>query len=357
MANTASTLALSLGLLLLPGLSPANLGTAHRALTTGKELSPHLGDLESAQREARERNAPLLIHIILEDEEQNDEYRNGILPDAELVKLSETCVVIIGNNGDHSEIKVGDRTVCSAYKMFDSCPQHRATWDPLYHKYQDDNGELGCPQTILHAPDGEIAWRHNVRNPPAASEIIKAVKSAQKKYGKSLTTEELRTVKGHHVASENAAKALDWPTVWERCQAILEISDVGIWAEGAKVSMAEALKKMQEKLKAIEESFKPGEVAAAWREFSAFEAATKKTSLARDVTLVKKRIERNKKLKEELAVIKVEMAAELLYDDAEALLREDEERKAMRLFKKILGKKYAATETAERVRERFPDLQ
>lgn len=365
MATSATTLALPLGLLLLLGLSPADPGTAHQALFNALDLSPHLGDLESAQKEARERNAPLLIHIILEGEEQNDEYRSGILPEKELIKLSEGCVVIIGNNGDHPQTtiteKVGGesrkRTACSVYRMFENCAQHRANWDPIYRIYQDDNGELGCPQTILHAPDGEIAWRHNVRNPPAASEIAKAIKSAQKKYGKSLTADELRTVKGHHVAATNAAKAEDWPKVWERCQEILDISELGVWAESAKSSRANALKKMQENLEVIEESFVPGQVAEAWRAFTAFEAATRKTSLAREVALLKKRIGRNKEIKEELALIKAEMAAEALEAEAEALLRKDEERKAMKLFKKILGKRYAATETAKRVRERFPDLQ
>jgi hypothetical protein len=357
MANSASTLALSLGLFLLPGLTPANPGTTHRALSNSQDLSPHIGDLESAQKEAKERNAPLLIHVLLEGEEQNDEYRNGILPDKELIKLSEGCVVIIGNNGDHPQTKVGKRTVCSAYKMFDNCAQHRANWEPIYRKYQDDNGELGCPQTILHAPDGEITWRHNVRNPPAPSEITKAIKSAKKEIGPSLTADELRTVKGHHVAAKNAAKALDWPKVLERSLAILEISEFGVWAEGAKASKADALKKMQDQLKAIEESFEPGQVAAAWRAFTTFEAVTRKTSLAREVALVKKRIERNKEFKEELTLVKAEMGAEALEAEAEALLREDEERKAMKLFKKILGKRYAATETAKRVRERFPDLQ
>ena len=48
---------------------------------------------------------------------------------------------------------------------------------------------------------------------------------------------------------------------------------------------------------------------------------------------------------------------EAIEAEAEALLREDEERKAMKLFKKILGKRYTGTETAKRVRERFPDLE
>jgi hypothetical protein len=195
-----------------------------------------------------------------------------------------------------------------------------------------------------------------VRNPPAASEVSKAVKDAQKKAGKSLTADGLRTVKGHHIAATNAAKAEDWPTVWSRNQAILELIDVSAWAEGAKTAQANALGKMRAHLASLEEQFKPGQVATAWREFSLFVTAIAKTPIAREVALLKKRIERNKDLKEELAAIKAELAAEELEVEAEALLRKDEERKAMKLFKKILGKRYSGTETAKRVRERFPDL-
>jgi len=361
MAHQTGTLALTLGLLLFPGLSPATHSHNHPAHAAVKELKPFIGDLEAAQKEARERNAPLLIHIILEGEEQNDEYRGNLLPNRELIELSEGCVVIVGNNGEHRTIQVtgkdGEkRQVCSAYQMFENCGQHRATWDPIYHAYQDDNGELGCPQTVLHGPDGEIAWRHNIRNPPSASEIAKAIKSAKKKYGPSLTADELRTVKGHHIAATNAAKALDWPTVWERCQAILEISELGVWAEGAKASQAEAIKEMKAQLESLEERFVPGQAAEAWRELTTFEAATRKTPIAREISSLKKKVERDKDIKEELALIKAEMAAEALEAEAESLLRQGEDKKAMRIFKKVLGKRYAETEAAKRVRARFPDL-
>jgi len=365
MTNSAKTFVLSFSLFLVYGIAPTTSSGAPSAEVGQKGLSPHLGDLESAQKEALERNAPLLIHVILEGEEQNDEYRNLILPDKELIKLSESCVIIIGNNGDHPQATVTvqvdgksrKRTVCSAYTMFDNCAQHRAVWDPIYHEYQEEGGELGCPQTILRMPDGELAWRHNVRNPPAVSEISKAVKSAQKEAGASLTADGLRAVKGHHIAATNAAKALDWPKVWVRSQEILELIAVGFWAEGAKTSQVDALKKMRDILGSIEESFEPGQVGTAWRALIVFEASTRKTPLAREVAQVKKRVDRNKELKEELAAIKAEIAAEALEAEAEALLREDEERKAMKLFKKILGKRYTGTETAERVRERFPDLE
>ena len=356
MAHQIGTLALTFGLLLFPALSPAT-QSHNQPAAASKELKPFIGDLEAAQKEARERNAPLLIHVILEGELDNDGYRDQILPDKELIKLSEGCVIIIGNNGEHPQVKVGDRTVCSAYKMFDNCAQHRATWDPIYHAYQNDNGELGCPQTILHAPDGEISWRHNVSHPPAAGEVVKAIKAAKKKYGPSLTADELRTVKGHHIAATNAAKALDWPTVWKRCQAILEISELGVWAEGAKASQADAIKEMKAQLESLEERFVPGQAAEAWRELITLEAATRNTSIAREVSSLKKKVERDKDIKEELALVKAEMAAEALEAEAESLLRQGEEKKAMRIFKKVLGKRYANTETAKRVRARFPDLQ
>ena len=362
MAHQFGLLIVALGLLLFPEPSSAPKPCHEAAHATAKELQPFLGDLEAAHKEARERNAPLLIHIILEGEEQNDEYRDNLLPNRELIELSEGCVVIVGNNGEHRLTTVtgkdGEkRQVCSAYQMFANCGQHRATWDPIYHAYQDDNGELGCPQTVLHGPDGEIVWRHNVRNPAPAGEIVKAIKAAKKKYGPSLSPDELRTVKGHDVATKNAAKALDWPKVWERSAAILEISQLGVWAEAAKAAQESALKELRAQLAALEERFVPGQAAEAWRELTTLEAATRKLPIARELSTLKKKIERDKAIKGELALIKAELAAEAIEAEAEALLRRGEERKAMRTFKKILGKRYTETETAKRVRARFPDLQ
>ncbi|MDE0892633.1 MAG: hypothetical protein OSB14_10670, partial [Planctomycetota bacterium] len=66
--------------------------------------------------------------------------------------------------------------------------------------------------------------------------------------------------------------------------------------------------------------------------------------------------ERDKSLKDELSEIKKEMEAESIWDDADALLRRGEERKAMKLLKKLTGKKFAGTKVQALVKERFPEL-
>lgn len=365
MGNQATALACICGFLLLPTFAPSATPTSGAPARGSDRLTPHTGDLESAQKLALERNTPLLIHIILEGEDQNDAYRDGILPNRDLIQLSAHCVVVIGNNGDHEQTTITEkvdgetrkRRACSVYRMFENCAQHRECWDPIYHAYQEESGELNCPQTILLTPLGKIAWRHNINDPPSAGEVIKALKDAQKKAGKSLTADGLRSVKGYFVAAANAAKALDWPKVWQRNQLILELIEGGVWGEGATSAQADALKKMRDSLASMEESFQPGQVAEAWRALMTFEAATQDTPIAREVAALKKKITRNKDLKEELRAIQTELAAEELEAQAEALLRSDEERRAMKLFKKILGKKYAATRTAERVRQRFGEIK
>ena len=43
------------------------------------KLTPHVGDLESAKAQAQERNAPVLIHMVLDGEADNDSYREKVL--------------------------------------------------------------------------------------------------------------------------------------------------------------------------------------------------------------------------------------------------------------------------------------
>ena len=352
------------GAVLLSGLLLASGASTHEELRQTPTLTPHIGDLESAAKAALERNAPTLIHIILEGEEHNDLYRDEILTDKELIKLSEACVVIISNNGEHKQKIIKEkidgvsqeRSACSSFPMFSNCDGHRKTWNPLYHEYQDESGDMGCPQTIVLSPSGEIDWRHNIRNPPATSEVAAALKAAQKKYGKSLTKEELRTIKAHVAAGKKAEGAGEWAAAWTRYEAILSIISIGNWAALAKPGQERASKAIGEQLSALEKRFKPGEVATPWRELVALREATRETPFKREVAAFTKKIERDKALKDDIKAIKTEMEAEALWDEADGLLRRGEERKAMKLLKKINGKKFNGTATQARIRERFPEL-
>ena len=84
--------------------------------------------------------------------------------------------------------------------------------------------------------------------------------------------------------------------------------------------------------------------------------ATEETPFKRGVLAFKKKVERDKALKDDIKAIKTEMEAETLWNEADRLLQRGEERKAMKLLKKINGKKFNGTQTQARVRERFPEL-
>ena len=336
-------------------------------LTTSTEvprLDPHKGDLESAQKEALERNAPLIIHILLEGGEHSGEYRDAILGDNELIKASSACVVIVANNGEHTQTTITEkvkgksrkRTACSVYKMCENCEHHRKAFNALYNEYQEESGDLICPQVIICTPKGKVSFNDKSREAQQASSIIKGIKTALKEAGKGLSADELLIVKGHNVAATNAAKSENWPVTWKRSQVILELIDVGKWAEQARSAQANSLAKMRAQLAALKERFVPGQVAAAWRELIALTEATKDTPFAREVMVSKKKIERDKTLKDDISAIKTEMEAESIWNEADGLLRRGEERKATKLLKKLLEKKFTGTETQARVRERFPEL-
>ena len=98
MANQATALACLCGLLILPAFGPAPSSGTLDATSDAKDLSPHIGDLESAMKAALERNVPLLIHIILDDEEHSDRYRDAVLPDKELIELSSKIKFLCRKN-------------------------------------------------------------------------------------------------------------------------------------------------------------------------------------------------------------------------------------------------------------------
>src|SRR5437773_8679389 len=146
---------------------PAN--APQKAGVQGPKLEPFIGHFEDAKKSAKERNVPLLVHIVFEGEEASDRYRDKVLPDAELNKKSAECLVVIANNGTHpkktiEEVVDGNkvrREVCSVFPMFATCGQHQKMWDDLYAQFQGEDHVLHCPQTIVLTPDGQISTRMN----------------------------------------------------------------------------------------------------------------------------------------------------------------------------------------------------
>ena len=60
--------------------------------------------------------------------------------------------------------------------------------------------------------------------------------------------------------------------------------------------------------------------------------------------------------KEEIAAWKLEKEAEDIWAEAHELLKKGQRRPAEKLLRKLLRSKFAGTEVAQRVREKYPDL-
>jgi hypothetical protein len=330
--------ALALGAALtLPG-SPLG---AQRGKAAAPPLRPFLGSLEEARRRAAERNVPLLIHIVLEGEPQNDEYRDRILPDAALRKLSERAVVIVSNNGEHGRTKVEEtvdgrtltRSACSVYPFFEDCNGHRQTWDPLYFEYHEPNGDMKCPQTVLLSPSGELAWRFNVSDPPPTGEVVNALQKAQKAAGPGLTNEELSRVKQLLTLARKAALEGDPAAAWRNWQAIAELLPSGLYGEEAKQGAQAAVTAMGAAVDAAEADLVPGKAAQGYARLLELDRTLAGTPLHKRVKEGLRKAERDKALQEEIAAYKLELEAQALLDEGLAELAGGDERKAERALR------------------------
>ncbi len=329
-------------------------------------LVPHIGDLDSARALAKERNAPFLIHMVLDGESDNDSYRDNLLVDAELVKLSVQAVVVVANNGTHKkksiEIKSAEKDgkptkkeVCEAYPMYDSCAKHQRNWNELYGLYKEDSGDLRCPQAILYLPDGKQHQRWHDGTVPAADDLRGALLEAIKLAGPGLTLEQLEAVK--KLASDaRAAESSDDVATWRSWSAVLAISARGKWADEAIAGRDAAFARIQAKVKELQAQLAPGTVVAASRALRLLVKELAGTPLEKEILQSLKKAEAQKELKEELAKARLEEEADLLLKEAETAADLGDQKKAEKAARKLFAKKYRETGAARVGRERWPDL-
>lgn len=326
-------------------------------------LEPFLGSLTDAKRAAAERNVPLLIHGVLEGEPQNDEYRDHVLHDAGLIALCERAVVIVANNGEHEletvketvDERTVERKVCSAYPWFERCDQHRLCWDPIYEEFHDADGDLRCPQTIVLDPAGAIAWHRDDGNAATAGDVTAELKAAQKAAGKGLTVSELAELKNELGQGRLATKDGDPARAWRAFSAANELLASGPYGEESKAGMASALAEMQKRLAAEVARLVPGTAGAAYRALVGLAKAFVDTPLEKDAGAAVRDAEKRKDVSEEVDAAKLEMEAEELWNEAQELEKAGEAKKAERVIRRLLRKRYASTEVAKALRAKYPE--
>ncbi len=327
-------------------------------------LDPWRGDFESAKASAKERNVPIVVHVILEGEKTNDEYRDTILTDPGLVKRCAHAVVLIANNGTHAlktiELVVDGETthreVCSSYPMVAKCEEHKAAWDELYTAFRDESGDLNCPQAIVLGPDGSLVGRINTRSTPQPGEIGALLVAAIAKAGPGLTIDELARVKRGLVSGRKLAAEKNWMEAWKTWTEVLAITQTTTFAEEARTAEPLALAGMQAEFDRITAGLVPGTAAKSYAELLAFAEAAVGTPLEKDAATSLKKADGDKSIRDELKAWRLAKEADELLREATALHDAGETKKAERLVRRLLTPRFAGTPAQETARKLWPDL-
>jgi hypothetical protein len=327
-------------------------------------LVPWLGKLEEAKAVAKERNVPVLVHVILEGEEANDKYRDTILKDPELLKRSVSALVLVVNNGTHPRQKIEvvvdgekvQREVCAAYPMVEQCSQHRAAWGEVYTAYHDDDGDLKCPQTFVFLPDGTLSGRINTSHVPEASEIGALVVEAVTKAGPGLSEAQLVQVKKTLEEGRRLAAEQKWVLAWQSWAGVLAITTKSPYAEEARTEQPKALAGMQAELDRITADLVPGKAGTAYGALVKYAAELAGTPLDKEALARIKKADADKTIAPEIKAWKLSAEADALLGEATKLTDAGEAKKAEKIVRKLLAPRFAGTPAQETARKLWPDI-
>jgi len=325
-------------------------------------LVPYPGRLDAARVAAKERNVPILVHVILEGEEANDNYRRTILPDPDLLRASAGMIVLVANNGTHErkriEVVVDGETVskevCSAYE-FDSCAVHQLAWDDCYREFKRDDGVLYCPQTVALLPDGTLFERIDTSNTPSVDEVHSLVQGLLKKAGPGLSEAQLAELKRLLVEGRHLDGEQDWPGAWRAWSRLLEISARDPWGAEARRSLAAAEAGLKAELERLAALLVPGRAAEGWRQLGEYQRRCAGTPFEKAIAQRLKKAETDKSIREEIAAYRTSLEADGLLREAQALHESGDLKKAERAVRKLLGKRYEGTPAQKAARELWPE--
>jgi hypothetical protein len=326
-------------------------------------LQPFMGKLSEARAHAKERNAGLLIHIILENEPTNDQYRDKLLKDEELLRASQEAVVLISNNGSHPrasvEIEVDGKKqkqeVCSVYPWFATCAQHSQHFNDLFLEYREESGDLRCPQTILIGPDGKLALRINTGSMPEASEILAGFDELRKSFGPGLTEEQWVRIVKLCADARAAQSSQDWPAavrLWDSVFALSPKSEYGKEAKGAREACDKGLR---ERFQSLQARLVPGEADKAYRALLGFEEQCAGLPIAAEIRARIAKAEAQKELKDEIARVRLEIEAEKLLEQAQSFSDAAHAKELEKTLKKLFAKRLAGTEASRKALSLWPE--
>lgn len=353
-------------LVLLPG---AQSGGKEKSKVAQKSAPPpplqvFTGKLADARKLARERNAGLLIHILLKDmESENTDYRKKFLEEPGLLTACERVIVLVSDNGTHPPRTVEEtldgqkrtRTACSVYTWYENCGQHQQNFNDLALEYRDEDGDLHCPQTLLQAPDGSLAARLNTSAVGDPGEILAALVELKKKFGPGLLEPEWFELTRALERARTAQASSSWPEALRSWTRVRELSPLSVYGAEAAKNLPDAQQGLAAAIERIGKGFVPGSAAESWKQLVEMQRVCAGLPVEKEIAARLKRAEAQKDLQAEIAQVKLEAEAAALLRTAQELADARKDKELEKTVRKLLGPRYAATPAAASARTLWPE--
>ena len=330
----------------------------------------HAGDLSSAREEARARNTPLMVFSLLDGEEESRRFRDALLKSRELLTRAEGSVLIVVNDGDHKQEAVvrtqadGSRLELQLCKFLGTrgCAPHQRNWDEVYLEYGASatrDGAWKLPEALILKPGGELHTRHNQGDPPPLNEVLAAAEKLARELGVGLSRNQWRGIEASVKAAENHLKAKEHGAAWRAFARTRALAQKGLppaWAARIAPSEQAALEALRARLALLQPSLTADSIEESYPRLLDLIDECFETPLSPELLSVRRDLQKDPDLREAIRSIDREREAQGLLREARELLDAGEEARGKRILRRILSKKYAATPTAGRVRELYPDL-
>lgn len=300
--------------------------------------------LDDALGRAFDRNVPLVVFACLADEPQNEEFRRNLAGNRVLAKLLADALPMYASNGEPPPGAPLTR--------------HKTLMDEVYNRWvaeETPDGSWALPEVLVVHPSGEVQTRLGSGNTVKDDEVKYAVTQVVKRLGDSVTDVEVTELKRLRDSGRAATEAKQWVAAWRAWYGVLALTGDGPFAKEAKEAMPAAERELIKVLEASGQGVDEANLAERYgllRDVARRAQGSEPEKIARRVLAT---IERDKRFKAPLVALRIEEEALDLLFDAEALLAKGDEPGALRILKKLAGKRYAETQGAELMRARHAD--
>jgi hypothetical protein len=329
---------------------------------------PFQGSLAQARALATDRNVPLLVVAIFEDEAWDPKVHHDqagltreLLAGRDLAEVLQRAIVVLGCNRPHEletiEVVSGETrsTVrrCPAYHT-DSCTVHQHLFEDVYAAWNKD-GSLVSPHVVQIAPSGEVTVLRDNGSTPTATELLHDLQKAQKAAGEGLTAEEHAKVQQLAATARAAVETGKQGSAWRAWNEMQPIAHASRYAEMARQGTAAALAALETARSQAQAEIDAGRAVPAYEALEALAKDWAGTPRERELAVRLRELEMDKQHRAAIHAFKREREAEALVAEIEALLASGDKRRASAKLRGLL-KAYADCPASERARQRWPEL-